>query len=622
VGMRFAGGPAGGALREQYRSLHLLEGGGRPDGRTLKRIWPALRNHRRSLAAALGLTVAGVLIGLVPPLLIRQAIDAALPRHDVRLLLVLAAGMLLFPAAAAVVGVGQGYLNSVVTQGLINDLRTDMYRHGQTLGLEFFTHTRGGEIHSRLINDLSAVQRVLSQSAIGLVTNVMTVVLTLGTMFVLNARLAVLAALVLPFFVLPVLRFGKRTYDAMMASQQALDRLTGALEETLTLSGIVVVSSFGARQREAERFARLSGDASGAQVRLSLVGQWLGALVQILSALGPAILYGYGGYLVIRGEAPLGTVVAFATYLVGLYGPASSLASLNTTVIGSLALFDRVFQFLDLPVAVPEPAVPRPLVAATAGRGLALPVTFERVTFAYGKGEPVLRGVSFEAQTGALTALVGPSGAGKSTILSLAARFYDPVSGTVKLGGVPLSDLADETLRAHVSVVTQEVFLFHASLRENVAYGNPEAGEGEIARAITAAQLDEVVAALPDGLDTLVGERGHRLSGGEKQRVAIARAILRDPDVLLLDEATSSLDTHSERLVQAALGRLLAGRTVIAIAHRLSTVRMAQQILVVRQGEIVERGTHDDLIERDGLYAQLYAEQFAPAEDVMGAASR
>jgi ATP-binding cassette subfamily B protein len=619
MGMRFGGlGPAAGALREQYRSLSQMGKGGRPDLRTLVRLWPALRPHRWALLGATGLTVFGVVVGLVPPLLMRAAIDVALPRHNLHLLLLFAAGLLLFPAAGAVVSVGQNYLNALVTQGLIHNLRVAMYEHGQRLGLDFFTRTKGGEIHSRLVNDLAAVQRVLSQSAIGLVTNVLTVVLTLATMFALNARLAVLAALVLPFFVLPVLRFGRRTYDAFMASQAALDRMTGALEETLTLSGIVVVTSFGARRREAERFRALSGEVRTSQVRLSLVGQWLGAMVQVLSALGPAMLYGYGGYLVIRGQAQLGTVVAFAAYLVALYGPASSLASLNTTVIGALALFDRVFEFLDLPVAVPEPERPRPLAVAHAA---AVPLEFDGVRFAYSTGGEVLHDVSFEARAGALTALVGPSGAGKSTILSLAARFYDPAAGEVRLGGVPLRELADDDLRRLVAVVTQDVFLFHASLRDNVAYGRPGASEAEILRAVAAAQLEDVVAALPDGLDTLVGERGHRLSGGEKQRVAIARAILRDPAVLLLDEATSSLDSHAERLVQAALSRLLEARTVIAIAHRLSTIERAETILVIDAGRVVERGRHADLVAANGLYARLYREQFAAAAEGDGASA-
>lgn len=611
--MRFGGGPAMGALREQYRSLHLMEGGGRPNFKTLKRLWPSLSDQRLPLLGAVALTFLGVVIGLVPPLLIRQAIDVALRERNVHLLILFASGLLLFPAGGALVSVGQNYLNTVVTQGLIHNLRTAMYEHGQKLGLEFFTHTRGGEIHSRLVNDLAAVYRVLAQSAIGLVTNVLTVVLTMVTMFVLNPRLALLSALLLPFFALPVLRFGRRTYDAIMATQQALDRMTGALEETLTLSGIVVVSSFGARRREAVRFRGLSDEARRTQIHQSLIGQWLSGLVSVLSALGPAMLYGYGGYLVIRGHVELGTVVAFATYLSSLYGPASSLASLNTTVIGALALFDRVFQFLDLPVAVPEPTAPRPLPTASTEAVAALPVTFDRVSFHYGQGSDVLHDITFEARAGELTALVGPSGAGKSTILSLASRFYDPTAGEVRIGGVSLRDLSDDTLRAHVAVVTQEVFLFHASLGENVAYGRPDASMDEVLEAVRAAQLEDVVATLPKGLDTLVGERGHRLSGGEKQRVAIARALLRNPDVLLLDEATSSLDSHAERLVQAALGRLLQGRTVIAIAHRLSTVQMAEQILVVRGGRIVERGRHEELLAEDGLYAQLYREQFVPA---------
>lgn len=595
---------------EQSRSLRYLEGGSRPTKETAKRLLHILRPHRLKIAGVLSFTMVAVVLGLIPPLLMRQIIDTAIKLHNFHLLLWLSLGLLVFPALAAVDTVAQNYLNAVVTQSLVHDLRTAMYAHGQKLGISFFTKTPGGEIHSRLINDLNAVQNVLRNTLTGLFVNALTVTLTLTTMFVINWKLALAAALVLPAFALPVMSFGRRTYDAINNTQASLSELTGHLEETLTLSGMMVVKSFGTRAREADRFSAFSAAVRTHTVRQSMVGQWLGMVVRILSALGPALLYGYGGYLVMTHRAQLGTVVAFATYLVQLYNPASALAGSNTSLLGGLALFDRIFQFLDLPIDVPEPTHPAALQVHAGVTPLGM--AFSDVVFGYKTEEEVLHGVSFEARPGQLTAIVGPSGAGKSTILSLAARFYDPQRGLVKLAGLPVNTLSEEAFRSAVSVVTQELFLFHTTLEANVRYGRPTATDSEVREAVAAAQLDELVQSMPEGLATVVGERGYRLSGGEKQRVAIARAILRNPSVLLLDEATSSLDSHAERLIQEALQRLFEGRTVMAIAHRLSTVLAAHQILVLEKGQIVERGTHAELLDQGGVYASLYHEQFDP----------
>ncbi len=493
---------------------------------------------------------------------------------------------------------------------MIADLRRYLYRHTQQLGLDFFTWTRAGEIHTRFLNDANGLQSVLTQSFLGTFANLLTLVAALAVMAVINWQLALVAALALPAFAFPVMHFGRRRYTAIERAQAALGELSVVLEETLSLSGTIVVKSFGTEEREAARFEEINDKVCSSQVEQLLEGQWLSVAVQSLAALGPALLYTYGAYLVMTQQIALGSIVAFATYLAQLYAPASSLAGANATLLGGLALFDRVFHFLDLPISVPEPTNPRPLPEFPREG-----IDFAGVSFRYPGGSrdlDVLRDVTSTAPLGQLTALVGPSGAGKSTLLSLAARFYDPISGTVSLDGIPLPEMTRQDWCKRVAVVTQELFLFHASLRENICYGVPTATDQEIEAVVAAAQLRDLVDRLPDGLETLVGERGYRLSGGEKQRVAIARALLCKAPYLLLDEATSSLDSQAEQRIQAALETLVHGRTVIAIAHRLSTIQRADQILVVQQGRIVERGTHEALLLQSGLYRELYTAQFAP----------
>lgn len=620
-GSRF-GGMGGGmaTLWNQQRSMRYLRDG-KPDIKhTLALVWQALRVYRWQLVFGTLVTILGVAVGLIPPLLIREIIDTAIPQHNLRLILLLGGGLVLFPLGSALLGLGQNYLSIIIAQGVIADLRQRLYKHVQSLGLDFFTWTRSGEIHTRFLNDAGGLQNVLTQSFIGTFANLITLVGTLAIMASINWRLALVTAVALPAFVYPILHFGKRRYTAMERAQAALGDLSVSLEETLSLSGAIVVKSFGTEEYEARRFNEVNDRVRREQVSQLVVGQWLSVVVQSLAAIGPALLYTYGAYLIITHQVALGTIVAFATYLAQLYAPASSLAGANATLLGGLALFDRVFQYLDVPASVAESATPRPL-PATPREGIA----FEHVSFSYpGKAsnKEVLHDVSFTAPLGQLTALVGPSGAGKSTLLSLAARFYDPVSGSVRLDGIALPDIARRDLRRRLAVVTQELFLFHASLRENICYGVPGASRAEVEAVVDAAQLHDLINRLPDGLATIVGERGYRLSGGEKQRVAIARALLCQAPYLLLDEATSSLDSQVERLIQAALEKLVEGRTVIAIAHRLSTIQRADQILVVQQGRIVEQGTHAALLRQSGLYQRLYVAQFATELEQSSADSR
>jgi ATP-binding cassette subfamily B protein len=450
---------------------------------------------------------------------------------------------------------------------------------------------------------VGAIQNVIVNTWVGLVTNVLTCAGTLAVMVRLNPLLAAVSALILPAFAFPVARVGRRRYEIQARTQSVLAELAAHSAETLSVAGSLLVKGFGQEARELHRFSRLSRELQDLGVRQALVGRWLFAFVGALSTLGPAVLYGVGGTLVVRGELSVGSLVAFAAYLVQLYGPASNLVNVHINLTAALALFRRIAEVLDQPSDLPPPPTPRPW----SGPG---ELSFDHVHFRYDPSRPLLSDITFSVLPGTMTALVGPSGAGKTTIMYLAARFLDPGEGRVLLDGVDLREVDPADLRRQVALVTQEPVLFHTTLRENLTYGRPEATEAEVLRALEAAELADLVQQLPQGLETVVGERGYRLSGGEKQRVALARAFLHDPRLLLLDEATSSLDTVVERRIQEALHRLLAGRTVLVIAHRLSTVLRADDIVVVAEGRIVERGRHEALLARRGLYSRLYEEQF------------
>ncbi|KEO85099.1 ABC transporter ATP-binding protein [Tumebacillus flagellatus] len=542
--------------------------------------------------------------GLLQPLLIRGVVDTAIPQGRTSLLNGLVLAMVAAAILSGLVSVAQAFLNSVIGQGVMNDIRNQMYQHLHRMSIRFFTSTKTGDIMSRVNNDVNGLQQVVTDTMSQSINNVLLASTTLVTMFWLDWRLALLSLILLPLFVLPTRRVGKMNYKVRKETQAKMGELSSLMQETLSVSGALLVKSFGREEDELRRFTGKTTELKRLQIRQSLIGRWFFMFINVISTAGPAIIYWYGGHLVIDQSITLGTVIAFTAFLTRLYGPVSSLANIQVNVLGSAALFDRLFEYLDLPVEIQD----RP--GALELREAAGRIEFEGVSFWYHKERPVLQGLNFTIEPGQIVALVGPSGSGKTTISNLIPRLYDPSVGAVRLDGVDLRDLQVKSLGEQIGIVTQETFLFHATIRENLRYGRPHATEEEIVAAAKAAYIHDLIESLPEGYDTVVGERGHKLSGGEKQRMAIARVILKDPKILILDEATSALDSHSEAYIQQVLEELMKSRTSVVIAHRLSTILHADQILVIEEGRLVEQGTHVQLLELGGLYASLYRQQF------------
>jgi ATP-binding cassette subfamily B protein len=576
--------------------------------------WPLLRRvfsyflpYWRHALVVLACIIAGSTVSLVPAFATKILIDSALKRGaDYRFVVLIVSAAVAAALMDGLLGVLQSYLRSRISEGIMFDLRNQLFDHLLRQPVAFYTKSRTGDVMSRIQNDVSAVQSVVADTIFNLVSNLFMLLSTLVAMFFLSPLLMLVSIAVLPLFILPTRRVGQATFDVRKQSQAKISEVNTYLSEILGISGVLLVKAFVKGRIERSRFRGLTDELRRINIRATMIGRWFFMLLGFLGSGGPAILWLTGGYLVVTGHASVGTVVTFATVLLGrLYGPVSSLASLHVNVIGSLAVFQRIFEYLDLPVEIDD--APGAVELADAEGALA----FEGVTFSYtGKGRPALDRVSFEVRPGELVALVGPSGAGKTTVTSLVPRFYDPQKGVVRLDGHDLKQLTLESLGRQVGIVFQDTFLFHSSVRENLLYARPEATEEEMVAAAKAANIHDFIDSLPDGYDTIVGERGHRLSGGEKQRLAIARVILKDPRVLILDEATSNLDSESERLIQAALKPLFKGRTSIVIAHRLSTILAADKILVFDRGRLVEQGTHYELLQKGGLYARLYRTQF------------
>ena len=601
---------------------HMMGGGADWDAASSKKREHVTVGRVLQLFGPYKLLVMGILIciligaglGVIPAYLTAQIIDRAIAGHDASLLVVLVITTVVVVIVAGLIGVLQSYMSNIVGQRVMADMREKLYRHLMALSLRFFGRTKLGDLMSRFNNDIGGIQNVVTNTFVSIIASTITILVTVIFMIAFNPLLALVAVIIVPAFAIPTRQVGKIRRRLSRATQEKLAEMGAFLQETLGISGILLVKNFVRQEYEGQRFNATSQEIKDLQIRQNMVGRWFFMFIGLFSTLGPALVFLVGGLEVmgrIPGHISVGEIVAFVTLLGRLYPPATQLMSVWVDMQGAASLFDRIFEVFDEPAEIAD----RP-------NAIALPpvtghIEFDHVKFAYVDDRLALHDLSFEVQPGQLVALVGPSGAGKTTITYMIPRIYDVSGGAVRIDGHDVRDVHLYSLGEQLGMVTQETYLFHASLRENIAYGRPDATEEDIIAAAKAANIHEFIMDLPDGYGTVVGERGYKLSGGEKQRIAIARVILKDPRILILDEATSSLDSQSEALIQAALEPLMRQRTTVVIAHRLSTILAADLILVVDHGQVVERGTHADLLAQGGLYADLYHQQFKAETDRM-----
>lgn len=552
----------------------------------------------------IGCILLGAMLNAVQPLFIKGILDNAIPDKDYSKLNILIAGMIFTPVLAGLISVGQNYFSTLIGQRVMFDMGNQLYSHLMHMSLRFYTSTKTGEIMSHVNNDVSGLEKVVTETLGSFFQNLINFITTMIVMFMIDWRLTLLSLVILPVFILPTKRIARMNYLAKKEVQEKVAELNSITQESLNISGATLIKAFGTQEREKEKYFRKNWELMQLNIKQKMIGRWFFMILRVISDAGPAIVYWYGGYLVIREQMTLGTVIAFTAYLSRLYKPVSALGNIHVNIKGSVALFERLFSYLDLPVEI----ISNP--NGISLKGIKKGIKFDNVNFSYLPDQPILKNVSFEIRAGQTIGLVGPSGSGKSTVSYLLRRFYDPIDGSITIDDIDLKDIKIESLSESIGMVLQETELFHGSIQENLLYAVPEASETEMLDAAKKAYIHDFIVSLAQGYQTVIGERGYKLSGGEKQRLAIARVILKNPDLIIFDEATSSLDSHSENLIQQALQPLLVNRTSLVIAHRLSTVVNADKILVLDKGEIVEVGTHKELLNKNGLYASLYREQF------------
>jgi ATP-binding cassette, subfamily B, bacterial len=615
------GGPPHLALHRAARDG--AEGPAHMDRALVRRVWAFAVPYRRRLALFLVTITAGALLALAPPLLFKRIIDDAIPAGDRGLVTALAALALVLALVSTGLDLLQRYWSAAIGEGLIFDLRAALYDHVQRMPVAFFTRTQTGALISRMNNDVIGAQRALTGTLGQVVYNALTVVATVAAMLVLDWRLSILALAILPLFIVPAKRVGARLQDITREGMELNAAMNATMTERFNVSGAMLVKLFGRHYAETADFSSRAGRVRDVGIRSAMYGRTFFAALGLVGAVGTALVYWVGAQQVISGSIELGTLVAMAAYITRIYGPLTSLTNARVDVLLAFVSFERVFELLDTPRLIEDapgavdlvepkgrieldevwfryPVASEVSLASLEGDGSASVPLDER------RSGVVLQGISATIEPGSTVALVGPSGAGKSTLAALIPRLYDVTAGAVRIDGQDVRSLTQASLRAAIGVVSQDAHLFHASIAENLRYARPGATDEELTAACRAAQIHDVIASLPDGYATVVGERGYRLSGGEKQRLAIARVLLKDPAVVILDEATSHLDAENEVAVQEALATALAGRTALVIAHRLSTVQDADEILVLDEGRIVQRGTHARLLAVGGLYADLY----------------
>lgn len=613
----------------------------------LKRVFAYAWPYRRWLLALMSLILVSTGLNLLNPLILRALIDRAIPQKDVHLLLYLSLGLLAASSLSASLIVAQRRITATVGEGVIFDLRVSLYERLQRMSLRFFTNTRVGELMSRMNNDVVGAQTAVSSTSVAIITSFVQAIAVMVMMFSLEWRLTLISLVIMPLFIIATQKLGIRLRTIAHSQMEANAQMNAMMNETLNIGGAILVKLFGQKDQEVDRFSSRAADVKKMGIRRAYISSIFIAIVGLISAVGSALVYGLGGYLVIQDAFTIGTIVAFGTYLGSLYSALQSLANAPVEFSTSIVSFERVFEVLDMPQDIAE----KP--DAGTLKDVKGDIVFDNVSFQYEMGDErflsdvrrygsidnvaavfsgkeefqreeeethdqargyALQDVNFHVAPGQLTALVGPSGAGKTTLTYLLPRLYDPTRGRILIDGHDLRDLTLDSIEKQIGMVTQETTLFHDTVRTNLLYAKADATQAELEEACKAANIHDFIRHLADGYHTIVGERGYRLSGGEKQRIALARVILKDPRILVLDEATSSLDSESEALIQEALKRVMAGRTSIVIAHRLSTILAADLILVVDRGQIVERGTHRELLALGGLYTHLYKTQFKKAE--------